>query len=599
MATGDPARTASLARFFERVVRQALGDLCLRRAGRRAPTCAQLLTRFARAEELYAIRDAVGRPLDSVAGLLIEAERAWDFRAPDFDPLPRAPRPPARGGLRLVHDRPVPGARRAAGGRRRTTCGRGSAPTRPWPTSSAPPSGRRARPVRRPGGGLRALRGRARLPEARLLPSRRVAAGRPARAPAPDPMVAAALEALVGGEPTDEAVEAALATIPAGELEVRRSGWLARQHGPPPLPILRRCLASRPERARRRRPGAGHAAPARGGESARGHGGARDARRRCAPRLDGRSTGFVRPASTAAPGTRQPPRRGPRLGEAWMSAVDGTGSPRSLAHARGPVRRAHPASRRCSRTRRGLIGLLRRRASRKARVEERLRACRPRATLPWVAVPARWGLGDARRRPPSARTAGGPRAGGTRPLGRGGSAPAAEPAPIHARSAGRGPPRTPRSSSGPRRSAPGPSSRAGSWTRRASSSGVLEWLQARESRLVVSEPDQGRAAGRARRPDHARPSVRRGGRAAPLAGASRGPGSRPAGARARRRGRHRGRGRPRARGSRRLRLRRIPFLRALVERSLEIAGEVGHGPAARPRRPQPNARAPPGQARGG
>jgi hypothetical protein len=86
MATGDPARTASLARFFERVVRQALGDLCLGGPAEGA-YLAQLLTRFARAEELYAIRDAVGRPLDSVAGLLIEAERAWDFRAPDFDPF--------------------------------------------------------------------------------------------------------------------------------------------------------------------------------------------------------------------------------------------------------------------------------------------------------------------------------------------------------------------------------------------------------------------------------------------------------------------------------------------------------------------------------
>ena len=86
MATGDPARTPGLARFFERVVRQALGDL---RLG--GPTegayLAALLTRFARTDELYAIRDAAGRPLDSVAGLLIEAERAWDFQAPDFDPF--------------------------------------------------------------------------------------------------------------------------------------------------------------------------------------------------------------------------------------------------------------------------------------------------------------------------------------------------------------------------------------------------------------------------------------------------------------------------------------------------------------------------------
>ena len=86
MATGDPPRPPGLARFFERVVRQALGDL---RLG--GPTegayLAALLTRFARADELFAMRDAAGRPLDSVAGLLIEAERAWDFQAPDFDPF--------------------------------------------------------------------------------------------------------------------------------------------------------------------------------------------------------------------------------------------------------------------------------------------------------------------------------------------------------------------------------------------------------------------------------------------------------------------------------------------------------------------------------
>src|SRR4029450_11142015 len=86
MATGAPPPPPGLARFFERVVRQALGDL---RLG--GPTegayLAALLTRSPRADELYAIRDAAGRPLDSVAGLLIEAERAWDFQAPDFDPF--------------------------------------------------------------------------------------------------------------------------------------------------------------------------------------------------------------------------------------------------------------------------------------------------------------------------------------------------------------------------------------------------------------------------------------------------------------------------------------------------------------------------------
>jgi hypothetical protein len=86
MGPGEPPKNPALARFFDRVVRQALGDLQL---GSEviAGYLAALLTRFARAEELYAIRDAAGRPLDSVTALLLEAERAWDFRAPDFDPF--------------------------------------------------------------------------------------------------------------------------------------------------------------------------------------------------------------------------------------------------------------------------------------------------------------------------------------------------------------------------------------------------------------------------------------------------------------------------------------------------------------------------------
>ena len=61
-------------------------------------------------------------------------------------------------------------------------------------------------------------------------------------------MVVAALEALVGDEPAGEAMAAALATIPAGELEAALR-WLAREHGVAALPILRRCLAGRPEHA--------------------------------------------------------------------------------------------------------------------------------------------------------------------------------------------------------------------------------------------------------------------------------------------------------------------------------------------------------------
>ena len=142
MATGDPVRTPGLARFFERVVRQALGDLRLGGPAEGAYLAA-LLTRFARTDELYAIRDAAGRPLDSVAGLLIEAERAWDFQAPDFDPFRERRIRQHVGDYALFMTGRVPGARRAPGGGRSTTCDKGSAPIRPSPTSSARPSGRR------------------------------------------------------------------------------------------------------------------------------------------------------------------------------------------------------------------------------------------------------------------------------------------------------------------------------------------------------------------------------------------------------------------------------------------------------------------------
>jgi len=86
MATREPARTPGLIRFFERLVRHALGDLRLPADGV-ADYLATLLARFARSDQLYAIHDAAGRPVDSVTGLRIEAERAWAFDDPEFDPF--------------------------------------------------------------------------------------------------------------------------------------------------------------------------------------------------------------------------------------------------------------------------------------------------------------------------------------------------------------------------------------------------------------------------------------------------------------------------------------------------------------------------------
>jgi len=86
MATRDASPPPGLARFFDRVVRLALGDL---RLGGEVVGgyLAALLTRFARTEALYAVRDGTGRACDSVTALLLEAERAWDFTAPDADPF--------------------------------------------------------------------------------------------------------------------------------------------------------------------------------------------------------------------------------------------------------------------------------------------------------------------------------------------------------------------------------------------------------------------------------------------------------------------------------------------------------------------------------
>lgn len=86
MATRESARTLGLSRFFERLVRPALGDLRLPAEGI-APYLAALLARFARTDQLYAIRDAAGCRVDSVVGLRLEAERAWAFADPDFDPF--------------------------------------------------------------------------------------------------------------------------------------------------------------------------------------------------------------------------------------------------------------------------------------------------------------------------------------------------------------------------------------------------------------------------------------------------------------------------------------------------------------------------------
>jgi hypothetical protein len=86
MGTREPPASPVLIRYFERLVRRSFGELALGGEPVMAYVTA-LLARFARSSELYAVRDAAGRPVDSVTGLLLEAERAWAFDAPDFDPF--------------------------------------------------------------------------------------------------------------------------------------------------------------------------------------------------------------------------------------------------------------------------------------------------------------------------------------------------------------------------------------------------------------------------------------------------------------------------------------------------------------------------------
>ncbi len=382
-------------------------------------------------------------------------------------------------------------------------------------------------------------------------------------------MVATALDALVGGEPADEAVEAALATIPAGELEAALR-WLARQHGAAALPILRRCLTDRPERAVAAAQALGalplpeaadalEAAEIRAATKA-----VRTAARRALYRL--RQAGVDRRPAAPPPAA---PRVG--LGEAWVSAVDGTGGRGLWLTLAGPYgERTLLAAMLSDET--GLIDFSSG-AIPKKRVEERLHAMRAESPLPWVAVPARWAWATLVAAAERASASG-----GTVPAELGQwierlGTPAAEPAPIHAR--------LPAAAAGDpallERSAAllALPELTGWFLDPASvSSESLEWLQARESRLVVSDqikaerlaalvdgiietrfdaPARHLWQGRLEDQAYVLLALGRATEAASAVAVARAladPGDD---------------------------LRRIPFLRALVERSLEVAGEVATG----------------------
>jgi hypothetical protein len=84
MAQASPA--SALRRFFDRTVRASLGDLALS-DDPAADYLSDLLTRFARTENLLPASALPGRRLESVADALMEIQRAWEWDSTYFNPL--------------------------------------------------------------------------------------------------------------------------------------------------------------------------------------------------------------------------------------------------------------------------------------------------------------------------------------------------------------------------------------------------------------------------------------------------------------------------------------------------------------------------------
>lgn len=203
-------------------------------------------------------------------------------------------------------------------------------------------------------------------------------------------MVVAALEALVGSDPGDEAVATALATIPAAELPDALR-LLARQHGAAAVPILRRCLGARAEWATAaatalgtlRVPAAAEALASVGATAPTKA--VRTAVRRALYRL--RQAGVTLPPAPAPPRPR-PVRPEPR--EAWASAIDGTGSRGVWLLLEGPLGERTALSAILNDTA-GVLDAAGGPVTKKA-FDARLRALRAESPLPWVAVTPTWAL---------------------------------------------------------------------------------------------------------------------------------------------------------------------------------------------------------------
>jgi hypothetical protein len=198
-------------------------------------------------------------------------------------------------------------------------------------------------------------------------------------------MVGTALEALVGCEVDDQAVFAALSTVPGPELAGTLRGF-AREHREAALPVLARGLDGRPEWAVAAAEAlAILAAPAAAEALARAEARVRDksvrtAIRRALYRL--RQAGIA-PTRSAAATPAPVPRY--RAGQAWLSPIDGSGSRGLWLVLEGPLGERVLLSTVLN----DELGVLDFAAGpiAKKRLEARLHALRAETPLPWVAAP--------------------------------------------------------------------------------------------------------------------------------------------------------------------------------------------------------------------
>ncbi|MGH7318830.1 MAG: hypothetical protein ACRELA_04275 [Candidatus Rokuibacteriota bacterium] len=203
-------------------------------------------------------------------------------------------------------------------------------------------------------------------------------------------MVAQALDALVGNDPSEEAVAAALTTIPAAEVpDVLRR--LARAHGPAALPVLRHCLSGRAEWAEAGAaalatlPTPEAAATLAAAEATARTKATRTALRRALYRL--RQAGVMPPTPSPSP---RPPTPRWALGQAWASAIDGTGSRGVWLVLENPLGERTLLSAILN-DGAGVLDFTSRSVGKK-RLDEHLRRLRTESPLPVVALPPSWAL---------------------------------------------------------------------------------------------------------------------------------------------------------------------------------------------------------------